>query len=68
MYDFNALSINYPKNYKKVIGMSGKISFDIIKFNEDYDYSSHNMIISHGKYDEIIPIKEGKSFRLVFRK
>ena len=26
-----ALSINYPKNYKKVIGMSGKISFDIIK-------------------------------------
>ena len=55
-----ALSINYPKNYKKVIGMSGKISFDIIKLNEDYDYSSHNMIISHGKYDEIIPMKEGK--------
>ena len=55
-----ALSINYPKNYKKVIGMSGKIPFDIIKLDKNYDYSSHNMIISHGKYDEIIPIKEGK--------
>ena len=55
-----ALSINYPKNYKKVIGMSGKIPYDIIKLNKHDDYSSHNLIISHGKYDEIIPINDGK--------
>ena len=55
-----ALSINFPENYKKVIGLSGKIPHEIINFNEKFDYSNHNFFCSHGINDQVIPIEVGR--------
>lgn len=55
-----ALSVNFPKYYKKVIGLSGKIPHEIIKYNDLKDYSSHNFFCSHGIYDQVIPISIGR--------
>ena len=52
-----ALSINFPKNYKKAVGLSGKIPHEIINFNEKFDYSNHNFFCSHGLNDQVIPIE-----------
>ena len=55
-----ALSINFPENYKKVVGLSGKIPHNIINFNEKFDYSNHNFFCSHGINDQVIPIEIGR--------
>ena len=55
-----ALSINYPKKYKKVIGLSGKIPHEIIKFDKEQNYSNHNFFCSHGINDQVIPIEIGR--------
>ena len=55
-----ALSINFPKNYKKAVGLSGKIPHEIINFNEKFDYSNHNFFCSHGLNDQVIPIENGR--------
>ena len=55
-----ALSINFPENYKKVVGLSGKIPHEIINFNEKFDYSNHNFFCSHGINDQVIPIEIGR--------
>ncbi len=55
-----ALSINFPKNYKKAVGLSGKIPHEIINFNERFDYSNHNFFCSHGLNDQVIPIEIGR--------
>ena len=55
-----ALSINFPKNYKKAVGLSGKIPHEIINFNEKFDYSNHNFFCSHGINDQVIPIEIGR--------
>ena len=55
-----ALSINFPKNYKKAVGLSGKIPHEIINFNEKFDYSNHNFFCSHGINDQVIPIEVGR--------
>ena len=55
-----ALSINFPKNYKKAVGLSGKIPHEIINFNEKFDYSNHNFFCSHGLNDQVISIKIGR--------
>ena len=55
-----ALSINFPENYKKVVGLSGKIPQEIINFNEKFDYSNHNFFCSHGINDQVIPIEVGR--------
>tara|TARA_S200000501_G_scaffold33161_1_gene27650 strand:- start:13545 stop:14195 length:651 start_codon:yes stop_codon:yes gene_type:complete len=55
-----ALSINFPENYKKVVGLSGKIPHEIINFNEKFDYSNHNLFCSHGINDQVIPIEVGR--------
>ena len=55
-----ALSINYPKKYKKVIGLSGKIPFDVIRYDKEQDYSNHNFFCSHGINDQVIPIEIGR--------
>ena len=52
-----ALSINFPKNYNKAVGLSGKIPHEIINFNEKFDYSNHNFFCSHGLNDQVIPIE-----------
>jgi len=52
-----ALSINFPKNYKKAVGLSGKIPHEIINFNDKFDYSNHNLFCSHGLNDQVIPIE-----------
>ena len=54
------LSINYPKKYKKVIGLSGKIPYEILKYDEKEDYTDHNFFCSHGIYDQVIPIEIGR--------
>ena len=55
-----ALSINFPKNYKKAVGLSGKIPHEIINFNEKFDYSNHYFFCSHGLNDQVIPIEIGR--------
>ena len=55
-----ALSINFPENYKKVVGLSGKIPHEIINFNEKFDYGNHNFFCSHGINDQVIPIEIGR--------
>ena len=55
-----ALSINFPKNYKKAVGLSGKIPYEIINFDEKFDYSNHNFFCSHGINDQVIPIEVGR--------
>ena len=55
-----ALSINFPENYKKAVGLSGKIPHEIINFNERFDYSNHNFFCSHGLNDHVIPIEIGR--------
>ena len=55
-----ALSINFPKNYKKAVGLSGKIPHEIINFDEKFDYSNHNFFCSHGLNDPVIPIEIGR--------
>ena len=52
-----ALSINFPENYKKAVGLSGKIPYEIINFDEKFDYSNHNFFCSHGVNDQVIPIE-----------
>ena len=52
-----ALSINFPKNYKKAVGLSGKIPHEIINFDQKFDYSNHNFFCSHGLNDQVIPIE-----------
>ena len=54
------LSINFPENYKKVVGLSGKIPYEIINFDEKFDYSNHNFFCSHGVNDQVIPIEVGR--------
>ena len=41
-----ALSINFPENYKKVVGLSGKIPHEIINFNEKFDSISEFLLLS----------------------
>ena len=55
-----ALSINFPENYKKAVGLSGKIPYEIINFDEKFDYSNHNFFCSHGVNDQVIPIEVGR--------
>ena len=55
-----ALSINFPENYKKAVGLSGKIPFEIINFDEKFDYSNHNFFCSHGVNDRVIPVEIGR--------
>ena len=55
-----ALSINFTKNYKKAVGLSGKIPHEIINFDEKFDYSNHNFFCSHGLNDQVIPIEIGR--------
>ena len=55
-----ALSINFPENYKKAVGLSGKIPYEIINFDEKFDYSNHNFFCSHGLNDQVIPIEIGR--------
>ena len=55
-----ALSINFPENYKKTVGLSGKIPYEIINFDEKFDYSNHNFFCSHGVNDQVIPIEVGR--------
>ena len=54
------LSINYPNKYKKVIGLSGKIPYEILRFDEKQNYKDHNFFCSHGIYDQVIPIEIGR--------
>ena len=55
-----ALSINYPENFKKAVGLSGKIPYEIIEFDVEFDYSNHNFFCSHGINDHVIPIEIGR--------
>ena len=55
-----ALSINFPENYKKAVGLSGKIPYEIINYDEKFDYSNHNFFCSHGVNDQVIPIEVGR--------
>jgi len=53
-----ALSFNYPNKVKNIIGLSGYINEDIMPLNYKNENFKHlNFFVSHGLYDEIIPIE-----------
>jgi len=52
-----ALALNYPDKINNIIALSGYINEDIMPVQEKYDHYQHlDFFISHGQYDEIIPI------------
>jgi phospholipase/carboxylesterase len=56
-----ALALHYPKKINKIIALSGYINEEIIPQNANTENYKHlNFFISHGKFDEIIPISEAQ--------
>ena len=52
-----ALALNYPDKVKNIMALSGYINDDIMPVNENKDkYKQLNFFISHGVYDDVIPI------------
>ncbi len=53
-----ALALNYPEKVKNIIALSGYINEDIMPVNENKDkYKPLNFFISHGIYDDVIPVE-----------
>jgi len=53
-----ALALNYPEKVKNIVALSGYINEDIMPVNEDFSKYKHlDFFISHGLYDDIIPIE-----------
>ena len=53
-----ALALNFPEKIKNVVALSGYINEDIMPLQEDVDKYKHlNFFVSHGIYDDIIPIE-----------
>ncbi len=53
-----ALALNYPENYKNILALSGYINEQIMPVNEDLEkYKKLDFFVSHGLYDEVIPIE-----------
>ena len=63
-----ALSLNFYDNYKKVIGLSGKIQEEIIKLGSNNKYNDHRFYCSHGIYDQTIPIAYARRASNWFKK
>ena len=55
-----ALSLNFYDNYKKVIGLSGKIIEEIINLGSNNKYKDHKFYYSHGLFDQTIPISSAR--------
>jgi len=52
-----ALALTYPNKIKNIVALSGYINEDIMPLNEKMsDYKHLNFFVSHGLYDDIIPI------------
>jgi phospholipase/carboxylesterase len=53
-----ALAFTYPSKIKNVVALSGYINEDIMPVHEDFNQYKHlNFFVSHGLYDDIIPIE-----------
>jgi len=53
-----SLALNYPENFKNIIALSGYINENIMPVQEEIDmYKKLDFFVSHGIYDEIIPIQ-----------
>lgn len=53
-----SIALNYPEKIKNIIALSGYIYEDIMPVNEDISkYERLNFFVSHGIYDDIIPIE-----------
>ena len=56
-----ALALHYPEKIKNVIALSGYIDNDIMPLQEHYEkYSGLNFFVSHGAFDNIIPIEAAR--------
>ena len=63
-----ALSLNFYDNYKKVIGLSGKIIEEIINLGSNNKYKDHKFYCSHGLFDQTIPISSARKASKWFNK
>ncbi len=53
-----ALALNYPDKIKNIVALSGYINEDIMPIQENLSAYKHlNFFISHGLFDDIIPIE-----------
>ena len=56
-----ALALNFPEKIKNVVALSGYINRDIMPLQEKYAAYQHlNFFVSHGIYDEVIPIEAAR--------
>ncbi len=56
-----ALAFNYPEKINKIIALSGYINEEIMLQKLNTEKLSHlNFFISHGKYDEVIPVEAAR--------
>ncbi len=53
-----SLALNYPQKFKNIVALSGYINENIMPIQEDISkYNKLDFFVSHGLYDEIIPIE-----------
>ena len=63
-----ALALNHPEKIKNVIALSGYINHDIMPLQEKIDNYQHlNFFISHGIYDDIIPVELARKVPVYLR-
>jgi len=56
-----ALALNFPEKIKNVVALSGYINEDIMPLQEKLENYRHlNFFVSHGIYDEVIPVEEAR--------
>jgi len=56
-----ALSLLYPEKIKNIIALSGYINRDIMPVDFSFEKYKHlNFFISHGIYDDIIPVEKAR--------
>ncbi len=56
-----ALALNYPEKVKNIIALSGYINEDIMPVQENIEKYRHlNFFVSHGLYDDIIPVEAAR--------
>jgi phospholipase/carboxylesterase len=56
-----ALALRYPEKIKNIIALSGYLNKDILPVDFSYDkYKQLNFFISHGIFDDIIPVEKAR--------
>ena len=64
-----ALAFNYPNKFKKIMALSGYINHNIIpSITDNSIYKNLDFYISHGIFDDIIPIEIARKIPIYMKK